>query len=266
MENHANELRTIFQRFLGFLSPQGVEILLDYSRQIPECQNFVDLATSLLTCSVNELERLIYMPGDEEDHVMFLNVFLWQQKQGRINSQQRIHYDFQEWDNQLIIHREMVANGYEYIDQISFVDFEGNSTNYAIEIDKCLKLYQFPEYDDDDYFSYLTSILNVIGPRINNHPRLNEIKKFVTYILDHLHIDPRLKWLQPAPFSILIYDLDCNPEITWSAYCQLVRTGCRSIYDVVAALLGFRMYGSKVQQVWTPFNIFGGIQLIELLA
>lgn len=258
-------IETIFQRFINFLSLQDVQTLLKYAEQTPGCQQFLARSSHLLNCSAEELENLIYKPGDEEDHLMFINVYLWQQKQGKINHQRRIKYYFQDFDNQLIIHRAMMENGYENIDNLPFVGFDGNLTSYRQEIDKYLHCYEFPDYNDDDYLGYLISILNVLGPQIHTYHQLDSINKFLNYILSHINIDMRLNWLQPGSFTIFLYDLGMSPEKTWPSYCYVVKNGCRSIYDFIAIFLGFKIYGNKVRQLWHPFDVYGGMDLIELL-
>jgi hypothetical protein len=207
--------KTIFNLFLCFLTEKGVNILLRHCLREPNGTELAKRINQLLRADERELRELIARGGDEEDIVAYLNVFLWKQKIGKIEKHLRIKYDFEEPSNAWLVHRQMVANGYEGIASIEYrVGGNGGVTTYEQEIEKYLGFHkQDPtSYVDDDYFSWLATNLNVIGPKIKSFQRLPEVIEFVEYVLLNINKDKRLEWLTLSSFTMLVYDLSYPEE------------------------------------------------------
>lgn len=262
-----NELESIFQLFLGFLSPSGVDLLLENIRG-QHTVSTLSKVTSLMNASTAELKRLIEGPGDEEDKVMYLGVFLWRQNFGSILKELRVSYEFEFWYDATLIHRQMVFNGYENIDRLPLAMLpEEGVTTYLALIEKYLGFHKKQiGYDEDDYFSFLTTVLSVMGPTIQSNSRVMEIVEFVDYIIENIETDQRLNWLRGASFTMLVYDLGISPEKSWAAYKKLVQSSLTgSMDDFITAFLGIRMYGDAARSEWRHKRILGGFELLDSL-
>lgn len=258
---------------LYFLPPPAVHTLLAFCQAAPDTAAIAGRTQRLLQAPVAHLYDLVARPGDAEDKVAYLNVFLWRQKYGDIGRKHRIKYDFYSltYDIQLI-HRFMIANGYEGIEhmRLNTKNIDIIST-YDTEIEHYLDAFRatdgFQEasgYAYDDDFTSLATYLTIIGPIIHQHPRLAEIRAFVDYLLDHWQEDSRLAWLSPGLFTMMVADLHYDPARTWPLY-QLL---CPQIglFDYPALLLGIRMYGDVARATLQHQDIPGGYALLEALS
>lgn len=258
-----NNLEIVFRRFLGFLTPQELGRLSQLAAETQDSY-LASMIDSLLNMSFDELQRRINSSGDEEDNLTYIGVILWKKKNGLFNFPFQLDYEFYEWDYQLIIHREMILNGYTEIFSKRFWRF-GEQISYLEELVSYIDFYEHSGYTDDDYFSYLLSILNVVGTQVGSYIEISKVKKFLAYILNHIHEDSRLNWLQPAPFSILLYDLNLFLEESWNTYEYLVVSRDRTIDDFLAAFLGIKIFGKKAKSLWRDVDLLMKIDSIEFL-
>jgi hypothetical protein len=265
-------IKVIFRYFLYFLTPKAVDILIERCWEEPDTAELARSMTRLFQANVKALYDLVAREGDEEDTVAYLNVFLWRQKYGDINQKLRIRYDFSSSHNAWLIHRCMIANGYEGIEHMRLRPAHANVVStYAEEIAHSLDVFHASHgfqaaygHDYDDDFTSLATYLTVIGPTIEQHPRLAEIRIFFDYIVRHWKDNERLVWLPPALFTMMAYDLQYEPAYTWPLYQFLLPRV--SIFDYHALLLGIRMYGDLARLTLQHHNIPGGYALLDTLA
>lgn len=262
-----NALKYLFSEHIYFLSQKAVGHLLDHC-DICGFYKIRKWMTDILSMKGSELLLRINREGDEEDDVPLINVFLWKQREGLIEKRLRLHYTFDEQFRAWLPHRYMVANGYPDIERLP-VEIGGKVTTYERAVNDLLDLFEQTwearDYNDADL---LAVCLNVIGPKIGQHPRLEAIRSFAEFLMTHYCSDEKLTWLPASYFTMLVYDLKIDIERSWPAYCFLLNTEQNRewLENIPAWLLGLRMYGERAAKEIEQVSTLLSIELLKSLA
>jgi hypothetical protein len=114
----------VSEQFLYFFPAHAGNVLLDQAWKIPGRHKQAEWLSIVLNRSAVELAESIARPGDPEDKMILLDVFLWKQRHGLIDRGLRVESQFSRWPDGYYLQRYMVANGYEgvlstpqYLDQ-----------------------------------------------------------------------------------------------------------------------------------------------------
>lgn len=269
--SRSDYIKWIFQDYLYFLSKGNIDHLLRICRESGD-EKYASLIMKLLCSDGDDLIRMMGIPGDRELIVLYADVFLWRQKNGSIqngdiNHKLMLACKCLKRHHRWLLDRYMVANGYEGIDVIPIEASEGIVT-YADEISQYLDLQKMNYPISEDDFSYFITNLNVIGPIIKYHKRIDEILNYYNHISRNYKYDPRVKWIDPACYAMLTCDLDNNSDENWPAYQFLTIEGHKEFIGFVDAFLGIKLFGDKYTALLkaTDKKIFGGYDFISKLA
>lgn len=258
-------LKTIFQLFLGFLKEAGVDELMQRCLRVNGGESVVKEWKRLLDLPPPELIELVRADGDEEDKVKYLNVFLWRQALGRIASDFKVHYTFDESYYNWLIHRQMVANDYDWTNLKGTVVAQGDLNQpYLAQIENHLTA--FESFEDLDDASHLIMLLNVIGPKITSYSGLPRVIRFTRRLVEHQD-DEAMEWLSLPAFVMLVYDLSFASEESWPLFQRLVKLEHnRTIFNYHGWLLAIRMFGQPAKDELRRIEVPGGHDLLEALA
>lgn len=256
--------KTIFQLFLGFLTEAAVTELVQRCRRIEggalvanECERLLDLPAA-------ELIELVQRDGDEEDKVKYLNVFLWGQGQGRIARALEVYYTFDESYYNWLIHRQMVANDYDWSSLTGTVVAQGDSNEtYLAQVEAQLTAFEsFGGLEDE---SHLLLLLNVIGPRIKSYSGLPGVERFTRHLIKRPVEE--MRWLSLPAFVLLVHDLSWPVAESWALFQHLVRLEHnRTIFSYPGWILSLRMFGERTKDELQRIEVPGGYDLLEALA
>jgi hypothetical protein len=259
-----NTVEIIAQQFLYMFGPRAGDLLLLHFKQElsqrPEAIRWLQDAlasdaTSLIECAESE--------GDDGDRLICLDVFLWKQRHGLISASHRIKADFLKDPLTGYIHRYMVANGYN---DVLNVPIGERGVTYLKEIYGLLDEFKDPGFNEGERYWNLIHFLNVLGPRISEFYRKNEVVQFAQYLMTHSHSDPSLQNLADdvdfSGYALLTLDLGLQPGVTWPAYKSLLlKSTRRSAMSYPALMAGLQMYPNEVPAIIDQLDLQGGKEL-----
>jgi hypothetical protein len=257
--------KTIFQLFLGFLSKPAVDDLIQRCRQVEAGESASKEFQRLLELPAGELTDLIQRHGDEEDKVKYLNVLLWRQSLGQIPSSLRVQYTFEEPYYNWLIHRAMVANGYEWTNLAGKVVAQGDATQpYAQQIETHLN--NFETSEDLEGASHLALLLNVIGPKLASYTDRSRVVYFTQRLIERQH-DHLIEWLSLPAFILLAHDLSFPPGESWPLVQRLVRLEHnRTIFNYPGWIVAIRSFGQAAKDELKQIDVPGGYDLLEMIS
>jgi len=267
-------LNTITQAFLYMLPAGAGKVLQEQLTIMSATYSRAQQMKAMLQASSDELIRQVRDDGDEEDKLISLNVFLWRQSHGVIPVTARIECGFLKHPFVRYIHRYMAANGYERIaEQIPFQ----HKDSYAAEARRLLNEFarsRFEDSEDDgngNQYWHLLSLLNVLGPQINNFDYLSEVVHFCDYLIYDYKSNPALNELHDdidlSAFALLLMDLQIEPSKTWLVFKDLfLQSKNRTVVSYPALLAGLQMYGELMVVELPAVELQGGIDLFLRLA
>lgn len=263
-------LEDIYETFLCSFSREGINWLL----RLFETSGYQEMANfhkGVLQMSQQELQMRVLNPY-WESNLPFVNTYLWKQQNGEISKISRLCGigDGRDWPL-WIIHRTMYSLGYDYIVEQPFLDYFFNEpSTHSKEVNRYLGFHRrIQEYANDDYFSYLAGELNVFGPRLIEHPRLDDIREFLDYIIENIDKEPQLQYLYLVQYVLLSHDLSYPPERTWPACSSILAREIGGFPEYLGFLVAIRMYGEKAKKALRRHQLverYGGFALLEALA
>jgi len=263
---------TVAKDLLYLLPLPAGEMLVHSFSQDRELHPSIEWFNRVLKCEAKELVSWISREGDEEDKQVYLNVLLWKQRHGIIKPSLRVNYEFTSFANAYHVHRYMVANGYEGILDAQRPPSFGlkkvsTGLSYLDEIGVLLDEFSNPLFSrESDDFGDLALLVGILGPRLSEYPRRDEVMQFTQYILEHHTDDERLSRLPEdvnfASFVWLLSDLKLDAKRTWPVYEQLaIRKRNRGVLSYPAFIVGLEMYGDRVREILDHLEIQGSTQM-----
>ena len=257
-------LKTIFQLFLGFLTEAAVAELIQRCLLVNGGESVEQKWKRLLDLPPAELIELVLRDGDEEEKVKVLNVFLWRQAHGRIAPDLTVRYAFEESYYNWLIHRQMVANGYDWTSLRGTVVAQGEANQtYLAQIESQLNAFESRGVNDE---SLLLLLLNVIGPRISDYADLPGVMRFTRSLIECKDFEA-MRWLSLPGFVLLVHDLSWPVEETWPLVQHLVSLEHnRSIFNYPGWILSIRMFGRPAKAELQRIEVPGGYDLLEAMA
>jgi hypothetical protein len=258
-------LKTIFQLFLGYLTEAAVDELIERCLREEGGGSAAKEFTRLLEAPTATLLELVHKDGDEEDKVKYLNVFLWRQAIGRRAEDERVRYTFDEAYYNWLIHRLMIANGYDWKTLTGTVLPQGDATeSYLAQVETQLRVSEsWSELQDA---SHLAMLLNVIGPKIRSYAGLPRVIRFIQRVIEGGE-DEAVRWLNPSAYTLLVHDLSYSLEESWPVYQRLISLEAnRSIFNYPAWVLGVRLFGQRAKDELQGIAVPGGYELLEAMA
>ena len=179
----------IFTDNLYILSEKNVNSFIRYVSSLDKLSTIENKIIELLNKPAQKHIERIKM-GDKgllDKSVLFkeLTFYLWKQKNKRIKNESRVTFNYTDLtlEQALILHRQMIENGYEGILTNKFESESQLVIIYETEIKNCLKqLDDLTNITINDYFSWFCRMLNVIGKKVKELIYFPKIIEFIEYI------------------------------------------------------------------------------------
>ena len=231
--------------------------------KLPKGKQQAEWFSQILSWSPDELIQWTAREGDEEDKMIFLDVFLWRQRHGIIDRKKRINHAFLEESYAWYVHRYMIANGYDNI--LTTPPSRRDEVSYLEQIESLLDLFDNRRFRSDEFWSLIV-LLNVLGPQLEKYKRRDEVLKIAEYIVTNFKSDARLETFtndnEFAGWALLVFDLKMHADQTWPVFKEIFLSSPKhSVTCYPALIVGLEMYGSLFRKEMDKIEIQGGNDL-----
>ncbi len=266
----------VAQDFLYLLPPGSGELLIRSFSAQQDMQRSIEWFKRVLNYDASALLSWILAEGDEEDHRIYANVFLWKQRHKMIDSALRVNGKFEDSPYTYHLHRYMLANGDEGVLDIprssyDAVDRQSPNFSYRAEAGQLLDRFSAEGLStESEDFERLTDLLSILGPQFDSYPRRPEVAAFAANILAFSAKISGIPVLTSDPgftnFSWLMLDLGLDPAQTWEPYKALaLAKRKRSVSSYPALISGLSMYPDKMSEILGAIEVQGGRDLFLTL-
>ena len=252
-------LSWIAQEYLYLFPAHAADIVAAWNLKTPQGLKEGEWLRRIIHFSANELIEWTSRDGDEEDKMIFMDVFLWKQRHGLIDPSLRIAYLFHEQSYAWLLNRYMVANG--YLDVLDQPQIEGETIGYLAQIELLLDRFNHSDFTAEDLWSLLIQ-LNVLGSQIDQYGRRSEVLKVAEQVMQDAPVQlAPLNDVELARVSLLMLDLKLAPDKTWPRFRELFLSTSHSVACYPTLIAGLQMYGDVFLKEIQGIEIQGGNDL-----
>ncbi len=235
--------KIIFSYYLCKFKGAVIDILLSYCQKLPDRKTYNEIIR-LCKMDEKELKHFIGYGADEDDFLMYMNIFLWKQKEKIFPINNKINYDFSDLYLTILSHRFMINAGYQGVEKMLFSQNDNSPTTHLTEISTYIDAFEKNISYEEPFFCWLFSNLYAVGPNIKENKDRKRIHFFYNYFLKN-HNEPIFEGVRLFEFVYLCIDLESNLNTLWDPVQYYFKKNGIIWYDLPAYPILVNYFGDK---------------------